>query len=346
MNLYSLKIFLIAFLIIQLKGYTTFLELAFEAHQQGDSQKAEEFYLKAVNEGDNLAIIYFNLGNLYYAQDRLSEAAISYEKTIALYPDFLDAYLNLGRMHYLYGSYNRALEVFNTYHMRDNSDYTLNMLMGDTYRKLRVFPEAEERYRSAARLRPEQDDAHIAIAELYLDLQDYNVAHKEIVAGQQNVDFSKSLLIYEGDLLREQKKYNEAISVYRSILFSKNSTNFNKQEQYEVGLKIVDALLLAGNENYALYELEQLVKKHPTQSTGIHYLDNIYITKEKGDRGYRFFTSFFDRNPTLAKESLKNLLAYAYNDNQLFLVKEIVAFMDQRLLKDELVTAIKNELNL
>lgn len=63
--------------------------------RRGDQKKAEEFYLQEIRINPKYDNVYFNLGILYYQQGKKDAAAELWKKTLELNPEFLNACRNM-----------------------------------------------------------------------------------------------------------------------------------------------------------------------------------------------------------------------------------------------------------
>ena len=121
----------------------TEIKKAFQYHQAGQLQKAEEIYKKVLainpNHSDSLhlsgiiahqsgkndiaailinraiqtrpeeSVYYLSLGSVFKAQNRLDEAILSYQKALELNPDYAEAYNNMGNAVKAQGSLDEAI---------------------------------------------------------------------------------------------------------------------------------------------------------------------------------------------------------------------------------------------
>jgi tetratricopeptide (TPR) repeat protein len=74
----------------------TMVNQASELRKHGKWQAAEAILLKALQISPEEATVYYNLGNTYAGQNKLSEAVGAYTKAISLRSGFAQAYYNLG----------------------------------------------------------------------------------------------------------------------------------------------------------------------------------------------------------------------------------------------------------
>jgi len=66
------------------------------AHQSGKNDIAANLINRAIQTRPEEPVYYLSLGSVYNAQDRLDEAILSYQKALELKPDYAEAYNNMG----------------------------------------------------------------------------------------------------------------------------------------------------------------------------------------------------------------------------------------------------------
>ena len=74
----------------------TLFAKATEVYNEGDYNKAIEYYLQILENGKHSAELYFNLGNCYYKLDKTGPSIYYYEKALLLNPDDREILNNLG----------------------------------------------------------------------------------------------------------------------------------------------------------------------------------------------------------------------------------------------------------
>lgn len=77
----------------------TSFEEALILHEQGDA-KAAEYYLEAVNEGDNVAEAYCNLGIINLEQSNFAKALDNFTLSLKCDPRHVEAHYNLANLYY------------------------------------------------------------------------------------------------------------------------------------------------------------------------------------------------------------------------------------------------------
>ncbi len=129
----------------QVARLLTAFEEALVLHEQGDP-KAAEFYLQAINEGDNVAEAYCNLGLIEVEQTNPSRAIDSFTLSLKHDPRHVEAHYNLANLYY------------------DAGD----------------FPLARLHYEAAAQIEPNFSLVYYNLALVYHRLNNYSAASKAL----------------------------------------------------------------------------------------------------------------------------------------------------------------------
>lgn len=108
-------------------------------------------------------VAYFNLGLLLSNDGDLKGAEEAYQKAIALKPDFIQAYANLGSVFERAGRYGEALKLWHlalTYPLPENKSLYVHLLnqTGRLSEQMRLYPEAEELLRRSLCINSYQPD--------------------------------------------------------------------------------------------------------------------------------------------------------------------------------------------
>lgn len=313
---------------------------------EGELDKASDLYRKALAEGGNKAIIYYNLGNIYYRQNNFSQAAKSYREVIAEAPLFKNAYHNLGKLYYQISEYAEALRVFRAFHLINASDYDTLILMGDTSREMQDHFQAMRYYEKAKGLDVSRSDAYLALADLFLDLQDGASALKILREGEEVLTAPRALMRFRAQILYDEGRYRDAANVLSLLLLNlKTALDEEKEpskieriksDYYSLTVRLADALSQEGLNYLAIYELKKIVSEYPKKKQGLRLLESLLLREKKEEEAFDFFSNFFDDDPKEYYRIMRNLLIRAYNDEKKNLSEKLLAFYKEKEISDEI----------
>ncbi len=80
--------------------------------RNGEKEKSEMYFKKAIEIAPSVSLYRSNYGTLLFGQKRMAEAQEQFEKAIQFNPYFTDAYFNLGAIHGEAGHHDQAIACF------------------------------------------------------------------------------------------------------------------------------------------------------------------------------------------------------------------------------------------
>jgi protein O-GlcNAc transferase len=184
------------------------------AYQKGQNEAAAELIGKSVGIKPSV-VAYCNLGNALLGQGRPEDAAVSYQRAIALQPDYAEAHFNLGlafqnqdRLDEAVASYQRAIAIKPDYAEAHNN-------MGIALQRQGKLRAAAESYRQSLALRPDNAEAHNNLGYALRELGELAEAITHCrMALALKPDFVEGYYNL-GIALQTQKQFDEAIANYR-----------------------------------------------------------------------------------------------------------------------------------
>ena len=150
--------------------------LGLVAHQRGNHEIAAEYIQRAIGLKADVAAFHTNLGEVYRAMHRFSEAVACYRRAVELKPDYAAAYYNLGNAWKdqehpaeAVACYRRALELKPDYSVAHNN-------LGNAWKDLGNVDEAVACYRRTLELKPDYALAHDNLGSALTALGDLRCA--------------------------------------------------------------------------------------------------------------------------------------------------------------------------
>jgi len=328
-----MKIIITIFFLINFL-YSTITELANKYYNKNDFKKAEYLYKKALDQGENKAIIYYNLANLYYLQTNIGKSIDFYKKVINYAPNFKDSYLNIAKIFYSFENYYDSIVIIKDYIKLNNSDPEAFIMLGDIYKKIRSFGKADYYYLKSISLNKTNEDAYISYASLYIDLKDYDKAFDIIETGLLNIENSFNLLKLESDIYKLKGKYSDAAIILQFIL-NKIKTIKN-QDKITIYNELSELLLQAGYLNSAIEILKKSILLNPDNINTLLHLDLIYFDNKKYNEALNFYFKLFEINKIEAYKLIKKILIYAYNEDDKLISSIILKFYKTKNISDNI----------
>lgn len=135
----------------------------------GQMDKALEFFDRAMQANQDDYMAYYNLGYALMAQGKLAEARSKLEHSLKLNPDHADTLFQLGRLAQSQGCTAEALDYFSRAAGQKHCPKAVHRLLGESLAAAGRFSEAEEAFKKAVKIKPNDDAALSSLAGLYLD---------------------------------------------------------------------------------------------------------------------------------------------------------------------------------
>ena len=150
----------------------------------GKQDEAIEFYNKSIALKPDYAEAYGNMGNTLQEQGKLDEAIEAYNKAISLKPDYAEAYSNMGATLQELGKLDEAIGAYNKA-ISLKPDYAeAYSNIGVALKEQGKLDEAIEAYNKAISLKPDYAEAYSnlgAILEKFGQLEEAEVMHRKAI---------------------------------------------------------------------------------------------------------------------------------------------------------------------
>src|SRR5271167_255141 len=192
------------------------------AMQHSDFTTAESLLLKAVaaKPGDYRA--WFDLGYVYNATNRLTDATDAYRKSVAAKPDVFESNLNLGLLLARQGAnaeaatYLKAATQLKPTAQPDEALARAWQALGRV--EERIDPQqALAAYAEAGKLNPKNPEPHLAAAALLEKSNNLDAAAREFQAASELEPKSQPALSGLANVYIKQKRYPEAEAALRRL---------------------------------------------------------------------------------------------------------------------------------
>jgi len=135
----------------------------------GQMDKALEYFRRAQKAAPEDYMAYYNLGYALMGRGKLAEAKQQLERALELNPDHADTLFQLGRLAQGEGQLNQALEYFRRAASQEKYPRAVQRHLGEALSAAGRFAEAEQAFKEAVKLKPNDAAALSGLAGLYLD---------------------------------------------------------------------------------------------------------------------------------------------------------------------------------
>lgn len=133
----------------------------------GEIEQAERFFQQAIALDEKAGTARYGLANLYYNEERFSEATKLYEQAIRLGVEEADAYFMLGKSIERAGQGKLALPYLQRAAELAPTDIEIRLAYGISLANAEIFEAAGEEFRYVIAKEPSNADAHYNLGFLY-----------------------------------------------------------------------------------------------------------------------------------------------------------------------------------
>lgn len=230
--------------------------------------EAENKSLELIKKNTHNTPLFFNLFGLVNQKlKKIDLAYKSFEKALALDSKFCPALFNLGMIKFETNFYDQAIFYFNKTLEVDPNNYDCNLMLAESYAKLRQFDHAIRNYEQTIKIDFKNKDAYINLANLFqsldLNLEAQNTLEKAIkIIGEEYKLLNNLGLIY-----KKKNKIEEAISIFKKILITRIddpepyvnlSLSYFEKEDYVKSLEFIDKAINKSNYLHELFYYKSL----------------------------------------------------------------------------------------
>lgn len=225
------------------------------------------------------------LADLYFEENRHSDAERVLHRFLQLKPSDLSALLRLGQIDLIEGHFEAALEKFQNARSKKPEAAPIQHAVGLAQWRLEEFDPAQESLRKAVSLAPDNASFHLDLARLLLEKKHLPEALDELKTAQslepENADVAFQLArAYResGDVDSATRQMSKFQTLQGDV--AKNEA-VSRRTDSRIG-KVTD-LLAAGKVQQAHQILLEIVQEDPEYAVAHNYLAKIYISSGRWD---------------------------------------------------------------
>ena len=249
----------------------------------------------------------FSLAVENHQKKELKKAVIYYEKVIVINQQHIDAYNNLGGIHFLFKEYQKAQSCYEKVIEIDPYHGQAHYNLGVLFRTLKDYQKSKSCYEKAIEIDPNFAAAHNNLGVIFEKLDQNNKAinyYKKAIEINPNYLQAFNNL---GIILVNQDKYQEAKNYFKKVIEidPKNKTAFNNLGSFYLHLK---------EHEKAIKNYEKAIEIDPNYISAITNLAQCYISQLNFEKGisssYKALKTQYEHlkfiNQSVAKFRLKH----------------------------------------
>lgn len=264
---------------------------------EGNYEKAGDFFLKALKSDEKNSEYAYNLASAYFLKGWLDEALKYFTKAIALSPKNIDYHYSLAYLYYQKQQFDKANMEINSIKEIDPNHQMSKVLSALLTAQKGDLINAKSQLEELVKLNPEDDFALSSLAKMYKEFSQIDLAKQML---EKALGLSPNSLDYYSDLIGieiEQKNWENAIELAEKTI--------SLNEKYLDSHVALAKIYLETKDLESLYEKAQdIIGLDSNCPEGYYY--NAIALFEQGDT-------------TFAIESLKKAISLDLNNAILYL---------------------------
>jgi tetratricopeptide (TPR) repeat protein len=238
-----------------------YFNLGILLNEQKKYDDAIEAYLKATEIDPKYAEAYNNMGNANYCLKKNTNAIAAYQKAITINPKYAHAYYNMGIALGKQGKYNDAISAYQKAIKIGPKDADYYYGLGYTFDELKKYKEAIGAYKKALEIKPDYKFAYDNIILILSDTKRY----KETIELYQRAsmvapnDINAEISFAEVYLIA--KDFNMASSLANDLL---KENNISTQHILAIRCVSIFSLIFQGKQPETATQLKDFIKYYKT----------------------------------------------------------------------------------
>ncbi len=357
---------------IQISGGNTMLytKLAGIYAEINDYDKALEAYNKVVELKPDDSFVYISIGSIYENQGKYKEALASYNKALDIFPEYKYNYFNIGNVQYQLRNYHEAIKNYNSFLETYSGHNDARENLAASYLAVKDYANAAKNYRQvyeknpetfknysqyglallntdnpqkasemlekAILIDPENDSAHLGLAQAYQDLGKNDMAYEQYQVVLKKIPNLNTVRLDYANLLADMGKNAEAVEQYNMYIKAfPNDIN---------GYKNIAAVYKSlGNYDKAIENYSAVLAKDSTDIDVKKELATCYHNKKDYNTALKYYNEILEVKPddydvmtnkAIALHALKNY------DGAIYLYQEILSVKSNDTIKNNLNDAL------
>jgi len=274
------------------------------AETDGNNDIALESYEKALVCDNKADYIMSRLAVLLIRMGKRQQALTMLDKIITQNPQDINTRIVLANLYAAMGMNDKAVEVYLDILKIDPGNVNAMLMLGAFYARNREYEQAKKLLEELVQNSPDSYMGYYYLAKLYRELK---FIDKSLIYYDKaiNLNWSAVFAFETAELLEQQKRYDEAIVLYRRILQEDDANE-------RAANALIGIFMKTNQPDRALEELKE-IRAFATDVLRIDFtMGRVYMEQKRYDEAIKKFKSVLDENPEFMPA--RALLALTYHE--------------------------------
>ncbi len=207
------------------------IQSAVDIYKSRNLVEAEKITRNLIHKNPKIVFLYNLLGLILTDQKRIDEAIESYKNGLSIDPNYAMIYNNLGYLFYAFKSgdnIKKAEEYYNKSISLDKKIPEPHNNLGNLYKHLKKFKEAIKSYKTAININPKLHLVHNNLGNTYVSLGEFDLAKdyfNEAIKISPNFGLAHRSLSRIKKYTNKDKHFHELIDAYKNTNNKKDKGN-------------------------------------------------------------------------------------------------------------------------
>ncbi len=222
------------------------------AELAAEYEKALASYEKSLQCNPEAEFVLRKVPLLLLRLNRGEEAVLRLKQYLVHHPEDTMSRMLLAKVYIRQGAFPKAAAQYRKIHQLDTQDTTSLLLLSELYLAENKYDMAKTALRDVLAVDSRSYSAHLLLARLLVTEEDFEAGQRHYEQALE-ITWSEGLQLELADVLTRQKKYTQAVGLYREILH-------HDEQNEEAQIALIHLYLLQGKERKAMKELQRLKK--------------------------------------------------------------------------------------
>jgi tetratricopeptide (TPR) repeat protein len=292
---------------------------------------AEDEYIRAIEIAPECLPAHESLARLYETTNQIYKAEDEYRKVVSIKPDHVDAQMALAKIYIVRDLHDKALDALHTVvEIKPDIFEAISNLAASTTPP--CLDKAVDSYLHAIKIRPEAPQAHVELAEVYLN-QDR--------AAKAIEEYNRALEI---DLSLTEALTNSAIStIFRKLRTCRQLLPRlveMEPQNHSARFRHAETYYHCGQLEKALDEYLKVAEINEERTDALIRLGKIYASLEKWEDAAKFYNRVFETDPQNSIIHFELGKVYDHLNRLTDALREFEAALEREPNNPEIVTQI------